>query len=112
MIYTKKEIISTVRTLHGLMRYMILAAQNGGDNNASNIMLKRGSSTDGQDFKESSWVDLTRGNACNGSMVLPEMENLLNHREQAVYRYDFEENGIIIRKFLVEQNELFGIQDQ
>ena len=46
---------------------MILAApQNGGAKNRNNIILKRESSTDGQDFKESSWVALARGNACNG----------------------------------------------
>ena len=75
---------------------MILAApQNGGAKNRNNIILKRGSSTDGQDFKESSWVALARGNACNGSMVLPQTGELyFNHRATGnVYRYNFEENG-------------------
>ena len=75
---------------------MILAApQNGGAKNRNNIILKRGSSTDGQDFKESRWVALARGNACNGSMVLPQTGELyFNHRATGnVYRYNFEENG-------------------
>ena len=61
---------------------MILAVpQNGGAENRNNIILKRGSSTDGQDFKESSWVALARGNACNGSMILPQTGELyFNHR--------------------------------
>ena len=75
---------------------MILAApQNGGPENRNNIILKRGSSADRQDFKESSWVALARGNACNGSMVLPQTGELyFNHRATGnVYRYNFEENG-------------------
>ena len=46
---------------------MVLATpQTGNSKNRNNIILKRGSSVDGLDFKESSWVALTRGNACNG----------------------------------------------
>lgn len=75
---------------------MVLATpQNNGATNRNNIILKRGSSADGQDFKESSWVPLTRGNACNGSMILPQTGELyFNYRaEGKVYRYNFEENG-------------------
>lgn len=75
---------------------MVLATpQTGNSKNRNNIILKRGSSVDGLDFKESSWVALTRGNACNGSMVLPQTGELyFNYRaEGKVYRYNFEENG-------------------
>ena len=59
------------------------------------LFLKRENSTDGQDFKGASWVALARGNACNGSMVLPQTGELyFNHRATgSVYRYNFEENG-------------------
>ncbi len=64
--------------------------------NRSNIILKRGSSADGQDFKDASWTILTRGNACNGSMILPETGDIyFNHRATGlVYRYNIsnEEN--------------------
>ncbi len=86
---------------------MILAVpQNGGAENRNNIILKRGSSTDGQDFKESSWVALARGNACNGSMVLPQTGELyFNHRAQVMYTdIILRKTAIItIRKFLADQ---------
>ena len=98
MIYTKKlDNINRATTITWTNDDdMILAApQNGGAKNRNNIILKRESSTDGQDFKESSWVALARGNACNGSMVLPQTGELyFNHRATGnVYRYNFEENG-------------------
>ena len=98
MIYTKKlDNINRATTITWTNDGdMILAApQNGGAKNRNNIILKRENSTDGQDFKGASWVALARGNACNGSMVLPQTGELyFNHRATgSVYRYNFEENG-------------------
>ena len=98
MIYTKKlndiERATTITWTND--GDMILATpQNKDKKNKNNVILKRGSSTDGQDFKESGWVALARGNACNGSMILPQTGELyFNHRATGnVYRYNFEENG-------------------
>ena len=99
MIYTKKvnnivRMTSITWTDEGNM--VIACPQGGGSSNRSNIILKRGSSADGQDFKDASWTILTRGNACNGSMILPETGDIyFNHRATGlVYRYNIsnEEN--------------------
>ncbi len=98
MIYSKKvdninRMTSITWTNNGDM--VIATPQTGNSSNRSNIILKRGSSTNGQDFKEASWIALTRGNACNGSMILPQTgEIYFNYRSKGeVYRYNFEENG-------------------
>ena len=98
MIYSKKldNIDRTTTITWTNDGDMVLATpQNNGATNRNNIILERGSSADGQDFKESSWVPLTHGNACNGSMILPQTGELyFNHRATGnVYRYNFIENG-------------------
>lgn len=98
MIYTKKvsninRMTSITWTNEGDM--VIACPQGGGNSNRSNILFKRGSSEDDQDFKTSNWTVLTRGNACNGSMILPQTgEIYFNHRASGlIYRYDYIKNG-------------------
>lgn len=98
MIYTKKangitRMTSITWTNEGDM--VIACPQGGGNSNRSNIIFKRGSSDDDQDFKDSNWEVLTRGNACNGSMILPQTgEIYFNHRASGlVYCYDYIKNG-------------------
>lgn len=98
MIYTKKvsninRMTSISWTNEGDM--VIACPQAGGSSNRSNIILKRSSSDDDQDFRNVNWEILTRGNACNGSMILPQTGDIyFNHRASGlVYGYNFIENG-------------------